>query len=38
MPFSLRPYRRFPVQCAVTYNAGTSQEQGQSLQTHYFLV
>jgi len=22
MPFTLRPYRRFPVQCAVTYNAG----------------
>ena len=22
MPFSIRPYRRFPLQCAVTYNAG----------------
>jgi hypothetical protein len=22
MPFTLRPHRRFPVQCAVTYNAG----------------
>ena len=22
MPFTLRPYRRFPVQCSVTYNAG----------------
>ena len=22
MPFSIRPYRRFPVQCAVIYNAG----------------
>ncbi len=22
MPFSIRPYRRFPVQCSVTYNAG----------------
>ena len=22
MPFTLRPYRRFPVQCNVTYNAG----------------
>jgi hypothetical protein len=22
MPFSLRPFRRFPVQCVVTYNAG----------------
>ena len=22
MPFSIRPYSRFPVQCSVTYNAG----------------
>ena len=22
MLFTLRPYRRFPVQCSVTYNAG----------------
>jgi hypothetical protein len=22
MPFSIRPYRRFPVRCAVTCNAG----------------
>ena len=22
MPFSIRHFRRFPVQCAVTYNAG----------------
>ena len=22
MPFLIRPSRRFPVQCAVTYNAG----------------
>ena len=22
MPFSIRPFRRFPVQCAVMYNAG----------------
>ena len=22
MPFSIRPYRRFPVHCAATYNAG----------------
>ena len=28
MPFTLRPYRRFPVQCAVTYNAGPFQGQG----------
>jgi hypothetical protein len=23
MPFSIRPFRRFPVQCAVTFNAGS---------------
>ncbi len=28
MPFVLRPYRRFPVQCSVTYNAGPFQGQG----------
>jgi hypothetical protein len=28
MPFSIRPYRRFPVQCAVTYNTGPFQGQG----------
>ena len=28
MPFVLRPSRRFPVQCAVTYNAGPFQGQG----------
>lgn len=28
MPFSVRPYRRFPVQCSVTYNAGLFQGQG----------
>lgn len=28
MPFSIRPYQRFPVQCAVTYNAGSFQGQG----------
>ena len=28
MPFSIRPSRRFPVQCAVTYNAGPFQGQG----------
>jgi len=27
MPFSLRPYRRFPVQCADTYNADPFQGQ-----------
>ena len=28
MPFVLRPFRRFPVQYAVTYNAGPFQYQG----------
>jgi hypothetical protein len=28
MPFVLRPFRRFPVQCSVAYNAGPFQGQG----------
>ena len=28
MPFTIRPHRRFPVQCAVAYNAGPFQGQG----------
>ncbi len=28
MPFTLRPFRRFPAQCAVTYNSGLFQGQG----------
>ena len=28
MPFVLRPYHRFPVQCSVTSNAGPFQGQG----------
>jgi hypothetical protein len=28
MPFSIRPYQRFPVHCAVTHNAGPFQGQG----------
>ena len=28
MPFTIRPYRRFPVLCAVTYNAEPFQCQG----------
>jgi hypothetical protein len=28
MPFSIRSFRRFPVQCSVTYNAGPFQGQG----------
>jgi hypothetical protein len=27
MPFTLRPYHRFPVQCSVTYNASSFQGQ-----------
>lgn len=28
MPFLIRPFRRFPVHCSVTYNAGSFQGQG----------
>ena len=28
MPFTLRPFHRFPVHCAVTYHAGPFQGQG----------
>jgi hypothetical protein len=28
MPFSIRPFRRFPVQCSVSYNAGPFKGQG----------
>ena len=28
MPFTIRLYRRFPVQCSVTYHAGLFQGQG----------
>ena len=28
MPFSIHPFRRFPVKCSVTYNAGPFQGQG----------
>lgn len=28
MPFSIRPFRRFPVQCSVTYHAGPFQGHG----------
>jgi hypothetical protein len=28
MSFLIRPHRRFPLQCAVTYHAGPSQGQG----------
>ena len=28
MPFSIRPYRRFPICCPVTYQAGLSEGQG----------
>ena len=35
MPFSIRPYRRFPVQCAVRYNAGWYQGQGTAWTLDY---
>ena len=28
MSFSIRPFRRFPVHCSVSYNAGPFQDQG----------
>ncbi len=28
MPFTIRPFRRFSVQCPVSYHAGSSQGQG----------
>jgi hypothetical protein len=28
MPFSIRPFRRVPVQCSVMYHAGPFQGQG----------
>ena len=28
MPFLIRPFRHFPMQCSVTYNAGPFQGQG----------
>ena len=28
MPFSIRPYRRFPVCCPVTYHAGLFEGHG----------
>ena len=28
MPFSIRPFQHFPVQCSVTYSAGSFQGQG----------
>lgn len=28
MPFKIRPFRRFPVQCSDSYNAGPFQGQG----------
>ena len=30
MPFSIRPFHRFPVQCSVTYNAGPFQHKARS--------
>jgi|KBSMisStaDraftv2_1062788.scaffolds.fasta_scaffold71885_2 hypothetical protein len=31
MPFTLRPHRRFPVQCAATYNATPFQHAAAGL-------
>ena len=28
MAFTIRPYRRFPLQCSVSYNAGPFHGQG----------
>ena len=28
MPFSIRPFRRFPISCPMTYHAGPFQGQG----------
>ena len=28
MPFTIRPFRRFPVQCPISYHAGPSKGQG----------
>jgi hypothetical protein len=33
MPFSVRPYRRFPVHSAVTYNAGPFQGPRHDLES-----
>jgi hypothetical protein len=38
MPFSIRPFRRFPVHCAITYNAGPFQGQGRSVRFHRVLL
>ena len=33
MPFAIRTFRRFPMHCAVTYNAGSFQELGTVWET-----
>jgi hypothetical protein len=38
MPFSIRPFRRFPVKCAVTNNAGPFQEVPSILRSIFLLV
>ena len=38
MPFSIRPSRRFPVQCVVTYNAGPFQGKSRTMITQILSV
>jgi hypothetical protein len=45
MPLTIRPYRRFPVQCSVTYNAGlflklplASCSNGSTIPRRYFIL
>ena len=38
MPFVFRHYRRFPVQCAVTYNAGSFQGKNRTMITKILSV
>jgi hypothetical protein len=38
MPFTIRPFRRFPVQCAVTYNVGSFEWQQDTIGNLPFLV
>ncbi len=38
MPFTLRPYRRFPVQCAVTNNAGAFLKRPMAYLLGFWLL
>ena len=33
MPFTLRPFRRFPLHCIVTYNVGLFRAKGHDLES-----